>query len=68
MPEIAESGRLWFCVYGHEHARVEDARYCDNWWDETWKGSVCGLHDAGLRVPCSCSRTAQIDGRNDVGK
>ena len=40
----------WFCVYGHEHGDIADARSCDQAWDQSWRGSVCPLHDAGLRM------------------
>lgn len=62
----AETGAAtWFCVYGHEHAAIAEAQACDTKWDNAWKGSVCGLHDAGLPMSCTCTPT-QSDGKEDA--
>jgi hypothetical protein len=47
----------WFCVYGHEHGDKRGAIACDAAWDQSWRGSVCGLHDAGLAMLCTCTPT-----------
>jgi hypothetical protein len=56
----------WFCVYGHEHGDKKGAVFCDAVWDQSWRGSVCGLHDAGLTMNCTCTPT-QSDGVDPAG-
>lgn len=55
--QIAENDRSWFCAFGHEHADFRAALNCDSVWDNSRKGSLCALHDAGMTEPCTCTPT-----------